>query len=58
MVTLINQSFGLPREAQDFDLAPFQALELVLEVSNVPRLVVACDRERAREENANIEEPT
>ena len=58
MVTLPNRSFSLSREAQDFDLAPFQALELVLEVSNVLCLVVACDRERAREENANIEEPT
>ena len=58
MVTLPNKSFSLSREAQDFDLVPFQALELVLEVSSVLRLVVACDRERAREENANIEEPT
>ena len=58
MVTLPNRSFGLSREAQDFDLAPFQALELVLEVCNVLRLIVACDREWAREENANIEEPT
>ena len=53
---ILIRSFSLSREAQDFDVAPFQALELVLEVSNVLRLVVACDRERSREENANIEE--
>ena len=58
MVALPNRSFSLSREAQYFDLAPFQALELVLEVSNVLHLLVACDREPAKEENANIEEPT
>ena len=41
MVTLPNRSFSVSREAQDFDLAPFQALELVLEVSNVLRLAAA-----------------
>ena len=38
LLTLLNRSFGLSREAQDFDLAPFQALEPVLEVSNFFRL--------------------
>ena len=32
--------------------------ELVAEISNIHCLVVTCDRERAKEENANIEEPT
>ena len=57
MLTLPNRSFSLPRDARDLDLAPFQVLELVPEASNVLRLVVTCDLERAREENANIEDP-
>ena len=32
--------------------------ELVAEISNIPCLVVTSDRERAKEENTNIEEPT
>ena len=49
LLTLTNRSFSLSREAQDFDLVPFQALELVLEVSHVLRLVVALLRSRTRQ---------
>ena len=41
MVTLPNRGFSVSREAQDNDLAPSQAPELVLEVSNVLRLAAA-----------------
>ena len=41
LLTLPNRSFSVLREAQDFDLVPFHALELVLEVSNGLRLAAA-----------------